>query len=626
MAIYQDKTHHLVRLRWVMGLLVVVLLGLFLRLWHLSVVKFEHYQALAERNHVLTVPMDAPRGLIFDREGRVLVDNAHAFNLVLYRNEVQDLESTLSFLIEGFKLRREGLDDRLRGARHYSIYQPLVIKKLLSIDEIVFLLAHQTEHPELAIVSQPRRTYRYGVLAAHVLGYVGEVSRKQLGRPEFSENSPGDVVGKYAIERVYNRHLSGKDGYKKVLVNSVGKKLEELGHIPAKAGKELKLTLDLDLQEVAERELADRVGTIVALQPQTGEVLAMASRPAFDPNRFTVRFSREEWNSLVRDPDHPLQNRATQSSSPPGSIFKLVMALAGLEKGVVGPETSVYCSGQINLYGHPFRCWKKNGHGRVTLRESIRQSCNVYFYLLGQKLGIDTISEFSSRCGLGQRTGIDLSGEVLGLVPSSKWKKRIFGTAWYPGETISVSIGQGPIHVTPIQLARAVSIIAAGQAPPIHLVREPLFFRKRKLGTEIGLAPEHQQFMREAMWSVVNQYGTGRAARVVGFDVCGKTGSAQTIGRASREKLSKEKAAQFTSNAWFVGFAPRDLPEIVVVVLVEKGGAGGSAAAPLAGKLMQAFYEKYKASQPFIPNSLVLAHKNQVGFPGTADPVPDSSQ
>ena len=626
MAIYQDKTLCLVRLRWVSGLLVAVMLGLFLRLWHLSVVKFEHYQALAERNHVLTVPMDAPRGLISDREGRVLVDNASAFNLVLYRNEVEDLESTLSFLIEGFQLRRKGLDERLRGARHYSIYQPLVIKKHLSIDEITFFLARQTEHPELAVVSQPRRTYRYGKLAAHVLGYVGEVSREQLKRPEFSDNSAGDVVGKYAIERVYNSHLSGKDGYKKLLVNSVGEKLEELGHIPAKSGQELKLTLDLDLQEVAERALGDRRGTIVALQPQTGEVLVMASRPAFDPNRFTVRFSREEWNSLVRDPGRPLQNRATQSTFSPGSIFKLVMALAGLEKGVVGLDTSVYCSGQINLYGHPFRCWNKNGHGRVTLHESIRQSCNVYFYLLGKKLGINTISEFSSRLGLGQRTGIDLSGEVLGLVPSVEWKKRVFGTAWYPGETISVSIGQGPIHVTPIQLARAVSIIAAGTAPPVHLVREPLSFRKRRLGTEIALVPEHQQFMKEAMWSVVNQYGTGRSARVVGFDVCGKTGTAQTIGRASRAKLSKEEAKRFTSNAWFVGFAPRDFPEIVVAVLVEKGGSGGSAAAPLAGKLMQAFYEKYKAGQPFNADALELAHQSQPGFPGTAASVPHSIQ
>ncbi len=626
MAVYQEKNYCLVRLRWVRGLLIVILLGLFLRLWHLDVVNFEHYDALAERNHVLTVPMDAPRGLISDREGRVLVDNAHSFNLVLYRNEVQDLEGTLSFLAEGFELQRQGLDERLKGAKHYSIYQPLVVKKHLSIDEITFLLARQTEHPELAIVSQPRRTYRYGKLAAHVIGYVGEVSRKQLGLPEFSDNSAGDVVGKYAIERVYNRHLSGKDGYKKVLVNSVGEQLEELGHIPAEAGQELRLTLDLDLQEVAENGLANRRGTIIAIRPQTGEVLAMASRPAFDPNRFTARISQEEWDSLVQDPGHPLQNRAIQSSFSPGSIFKLVMALAGLEKGVVNLQTSVYCSGQINLYGHSFRCWKKGGHGRVRLRDALRQSCNVYFYLLGQKLGIDHISEVSARFGLGQRTGIDLGGEVLGLVPSTEWKRKIYGTPWYPGETISVSIGQGPLHVTPIQLVRTVSIIAAGEAPPIHLVSEPRSVRKRNLGTQIRLAPEHQQFMREAMWEVVNQYGTGRAARVVGFDVCGKTGSAQTIGRASRAKLSKEKADQFTSNAWFVGFAPRDFPEIVVAVLVEKGGGGGSTAAPLAGELMQAFYEKYKANRPFTSDALELAHQNQVEFPGTPARVPESSQ
>ena len=612
MAIYQDKGPCLVRLWWVRALLVVILLGLALRLWHLSVVEFEHYQALAERNHVLTVPMDAPRGVISDREGRVLVDNAPAFNLVLYRNEIQDLEDTLSFLVDGFELRRESLAARLEGAKHYSIYQPLAIKKHLSIDEITYLLARKAEHPELAIVREPRRTYRYGKLAAHVLGYVGEVSREQLELSEFSGNSAGDVVGKYAIERVYNAHLSGKDGYKKILVNSLGEKLEELGHIPAESGEELKLTLDLDIQEVAEKELADRRGTVIVLQPQTGAILAMVSRPAFDPNRFAGRLSQDEWNNLARDPDYPLQNRAIQSSFSPGSIFKLVMALAGLEKGVVELDTSVYCSGQISLYGHSFRCWNKNGHGRVTLHESLRQSCNIYFYLLGQKLGIDYISEFSARFGLGERTGIDLVGEVTGLIPSTGWKRRVLGTSWYPGETISVAIGQGPVHVTPIQLARAVSIMATGRDPRIHLVRDPSLERAKKLGGgRVRLSLEHREFIKEAMWAVVNQYGTGRSAQVVGFDVCGKPGSAQTIGRASRAKLSKEQEKRFSSNAWFVGFAPRDVPEIIAAVLVEKGGAGGSAAAPVAGKVMQAYYEKYKSTRPIPPDAIALAMTSQ---------------
>lgn len=599
MAIFQDNHDLLVRLRWVQRAFVVLAVVILAKLWYLAVIQYHQYQKLAERNHVRTIPLLAPRGLIFDREGRVLVDNASSFNLLMFRDEVGDLEQTLDFLVQGLDLNRDSLRQRLESTRSYALYQPVVVKENLGMDEIAYVMAHHAESPGLRIFRQPRRYYPYGSLAAHVLGYVGEVSSRQLETPEFSRNRPGDIIGKFGLERTYNRHLMGKDGSRRVLVNSIGKTLQELQRIEPIKGQDLTLTLDLDLQMVAEHELGEGPGAVVALNPKTGEILASSSHPAFDPNLFAVRISRSDWEDLINNPDNPFQNRTIQSAFSPGSIFKVVMALAGLETGLVTPETSVYCNGAVELYGHRFRCWREGGHGRVALREAIQQSCNVYFYLLGQKLGIDRISAFSQQVGLGVPTGIDLVGEVAGLVPSDPWKRRALGEPWYAGETISVAIGQGPMNVTPLQLARAMGVIATGQAPPLRLTDEP---RPEHLEPVPVLPPPHfssenLQAVREGMWSAVNDWGTGRGAQVAHFDVCGKTGTAQTISQAARAKLSKEEQARFEPNAWFVGFAPRDDPEIVVAVIVQRGGSGGGSAAPIAGKILQAYYRKYKLRQ-----------------------------
>ena len=596
MTIYQDNKIFQLRLKWGRGLLVLAFLGLFFKLWHLTVLQSDYYQGMAERNRVRTVPMMAPRGLIYDREGRVLVDNLHSFNLVCYRSELSSLEKTLDFLVEGFGLQRENLGHRLAMTDTYSRYQPVVVKEHLTIQEVAYLLSRQSDHPELVIFREPQRSYLHAESAAHVLGYVGEISREQLSSAEFSGFNPGDIVGKYALERAYNQHLAGQSGYRKVLVNSLGQTVQELGRIPPVEGHELGLTLDLDLQWVAEKEIGARRGAVIAFDPRDGEVLVMVSQPAFNPNSFATRISKQEWNRLVSDSRYPLQNRVIQSTFAPGSIFKLVVALAGLETGVTDTKRSYYCGGGVQLYGNYFRCWKEGGHGQVSLREAIRSSCNVYFYLLGQKLGIDQISHFGDALGLGKRTGVDLLDEASGLVPSREWKERTHRQSWYAGETISVSIGQGPIHVTPIQLARAAGIIATGSSPPLRLVQHS---SRKVLQTKApkgyGFSRKNLIVLREAMWAVVNEWGTGRAAQVDGLDVCGKTGTAQTISKAGLSHLSEEEALRFTTNAWFVGFAPRESPEIVVVVLVESGGAGGSSAAPVAGKILQAFQNKYKA-------------------------------
>ena len=593
MPVYQDNSICRVRLKWIGRFLAVLFLGLFLKLWHLTVVDFTEHSVAAERNRARTIPIRAPRGVIYDRDGRVLASSVNSFSLVCYRSEAQNLEATVDYLVQGIGLDRQNLEQRLAVTDGYSPYQPLVVKKALTMAEVAYLLSRKGEHPELDVLAEPRRSYPYGELAAHVLGYVGEASRVQLETAEFSDFRAGDIVGKYAVERVYNRHLAGRNGSRKILVDSLGRTIDELSRVPPGEGAPLELTLDLDLQIAAEGQLGGRRGAVVAFDPRNGEILAMVSRPAFDPNRFAARISRGEWDRLVGDEHHPLQNRALQSTFAPGSVFKLVVALAGLEWGDVDPNQSYFCGGGVTLYGHHFRCWKKGGHGSVSLREAIRSSCNVYFYRLGKSLGIDLISGFGHAIGLGKPTGIDLVGEVAGLVPSKEWKRRTYRQKWYRGETVSVAIGQGPVQLTPLQLARMVGILATGSAAPLHVARNRLpGGPPARDKSDIELSSDNLDLLREAMWEVVNRFGTGRAARVNGFDVCGKTGTAQTIGRAGRSKLEAEQASRFTANAWFVGFAPQKSPEIAVVVLVEAGGSGGAVAAPIAANVLQVFHNK----------------------------------
>ena len=600
MPIFQDNRELVQRLNWLRIFFVLVFVCLFAQLWSLTVLDFDYYQNLAERNRVRILPQIAPRGLIHDREGRVLVDNVYGFNLLLFRDEMSDLDATLQFLMDGLDMTEEVLRERLKAAGSYSIFQPVVLKENLSMEETAYLLARQSEHPEVEILTQLRRIYRYGSLAAHVAGYVGEVSPAQLQEPDFRESRAGDIVGQFGVERTYNQTLTGRDGRRRVQVDSRGRILHDLEQIDPIRGEDLTLTLDLDLQATAENLLGEDAGAVIAFDARSGEILVMASGPTFDPNQFAIRISENEWDQLLENPDHPLQNRTVQNTFSPGSTFKIILALTGLELGIIDAETTVTCNGSVDLYGHRFHCWKEGGHGEVTLREAIQHSCNTYFYLLGQKLGLQEIARFARQLGLGVPVGIDLLGEASGLVPSEEWKRQVRGEPWYPGETISLAIGQGPILVTPIQLARAIGIIATGRSPRLHLLKG-----ESQQGSTAGLelispvfAPENLQTIRDAMWSVVNEGGTGRGARLANYQVAGKTGTAQTISLSTREKLSESELEKLEDNAWFVGFAPRDNPEIIVAVIVQRGGSGGSAAAPLAREIFRLYHAKYKSRGP----------------------------
>jgi penicillin-binding protein 2 len=575
--------------------IVLVFLILGARLWQLQIIDGAEYALRAEQNRVRTIQLVAPRGNIMDRNNTPLVENRPSYNVLLYREAIRDQAQTAAFVTDKLGIKPEDYLARLRRSRGTGLYHPIVIKEDVAIDDISVIEAHKREHPEIQLGPEPRRLYRYGKLAAHVFGYVGEISEEELLKDAFPGARVGALVGRSGIERVYNQYLIGKDGSRQVLVDSLGREVGILDEADSTIGGEVQLTLDLELQLTAENLLQDKVGAIIAMDPRNGEILAMASSPSFDPNSFSTRISEQDWNQLVTDPNHPLQNRAIQNSYPPGSVFKLIMADAALLENAVDDSTRVFCTGSAVYYNRVFHCASKTGHGTVDLETAIAKSCNIFFYELGRRMGISKIAQHALELGLGEKTGVDLPNEQGGTLPSPEWKERTFGTKWYAGETISVSIGQGPIRTTPIQILRAVSAIATdgGLTTPhvlLHTERppnQPFEWIARKL----DLGPDGSRRIRQGMWGSVNNSGTGHAAMIPGLDICGKTGTVQVMSNEKRKELSGD-LSEFEDHSWFAGFASRDNPEIAVVVFIEHGGKGGIAAAPLAKEIFGLYFAK----------------------------------
>jgi len=578
------------RLRILQALILLVIAVFSLRVWQITIARYSYYIEQAERNQLRRIDVFAPRGLITDREGRIMADNVNSFSLLLRRDRAECVECTIEEICRELGFDRDRINAVLEENRQLPTFRPVILVDRLTLPQVSWILARYREHPELDITESPQRNYRYDSLASHVIGYVGRISPEELDAPGYDEAKPGHSIGKDGVEKTHNSTLMGKDGVRTVLVDSLGRIQEELAFLQPVKGSDLTLTIDMDLQEVAERELGNREGAVVALDPRNGEILALASMPGFNPNTFSSGISQEEWSTLIADPAKPLLNRAVGSVYSPGSVFKVILAAGGLESGIIDEKSTVICRGAVNLYGRPFRC--TSSHGEVALKEAIRRSCNIYFYLLGQEMGVDLMAEYSHRMGLGEATGIDLPNEVSGLVPTTRWKRETLGEPWYAGETISVAIGQGRINATPLQIARAIGIIATGEATKPHLVLNRPGTARSSAGEPVDIALENLNLVRQGMWSVVNEWGTGWRAKVEGFDVCGKTGTAQLISRESRESLSDEAKERFTHNAWFAGFAPLAAPEIVVAVIVQSGGGGGASAAPVAGKVFEAYYNK----------------------------------
>ncbi len=570
---------------FIVGMIGVLLLGF----WKLQVIDSDKYLSLAERNRVRYIPVIAPRGRMLDRDGRVLVDNRPSFSVLLLRDDPLLAEKHLPGIADGLGISPDDLRDQIDAAKNLPKFQPIIIKPDASAADIAFIESHRADMPVLEMISVSRRRYLPGGFLAHAVGYVGEVSEQQI---EASNNKlrPGDFAGKNGLERQYNDTLMGTDGMRRVVVNSVGKEVDRLPTQEAIPGKPIRLTIDFDLQQVAEQSLGARPGAVVALDPRTGEVLAMASHPAVDPNDFAVRISVEEWKDLNEDPEKPLFNRAVQAQLAPGSVFKIVMATAMYETKVIPESFTAYCPGYGTFYGRQFKCWVygKSSHGVVDVHRAINQSCDVFFYTIGARLGIDRISYYATKLGLGHKTGIDLPSEEPGLMPSEEWVQRVFHRKWYPGETVSVAIGQGAVTTTPLQLARLIGGIASGGTfMQPHMLKDALNVGEEKF----PLSESTVEKITDDMYGVVNNGGTAAALRLQGIEFSGKSGTAQVIGYATRDRFGKQK--KFLDNAWFVGYAPRRDPEIVVSVLVQESGKhGGESAGPVVRDIIKAYYDK----------------------------------
>jgi penicillin-binding protein 2 len=602
----RDEKVSELRLTAAQYIILAMFLVLAYGLWRLQVMESEYYTSAAEKNRIRNVPVLAPRGKILDREGRTIVDNYPSFSALLMRDSSRDLLADADLIGQGLHLDPSEVRARIRHFASLPQYQPIFLKEDITPDELQFIEAHRNELPELDTIMAHRRLYPRNGFMAHLIGYVGEVSEDMLNQPQFELYSAGDVVGISGVERQYNTMLMGQNGSRQALVDSHGREVGRRGETEAIPGKQLRLTVDIDLQIAAEQALEGKNGAIVAMDPRTGEILAMVSGPTFDPNDFAVHVSRDQWNKLVTDPDKPLLNKAIQAQLAPGSTFKIIMSVAGLQENIA-QDMHVVCNGGAEFYGRYFKCWisaRHQSHGLVDIYKGVYQSCDVFFYTLAEKLGIDRIAKYATMLGLGQKTGIDLPQEASGVMPSEEWKLRNFKQKWFAGETISVGIGQGAVAVTPIQMARAFGAIASGGKMVRPHVTNPSDLPpgvEQASGVPdsvtIPIDPKNWEIVTDAMAQVVSPVGTAALSQIKGVDMAGKTGSAQTISNMLKAKMSAAEKAQHKDNGWFVGVEPRRNPEIVVCGLYEEGEHGDKTARVVA-QVIKAFVEKQRRQPP----------------------------
>ena len=598
------------RIRTAVLCIGVAFLVLLLRLWYLQILEGDRYFALSVNNHLRVRPVEAPRGFILDRHGQILVENRPTFDLYATPEDVINPREVAATLAGILAISPQELEARLFEGRERP-YQPVLLRKDLDEGMVVSIEERKLDLPGISLRVRPIRAYPSGGTAANLLGYVSEVNQAQLAREEYQDFRPGESIGQAGVEQRFDGFIRGIDGGEQVEVDARGRVLRLVSRIEPRSGSNIYLTIDKRIQEAAEAAFAGKKGTVIAMNPTTGEILAMVSRPSYDPNLFAQRLSGENWQRIVTDPSHPLQNRAFQAQYPPGSIFKLMVAIAGLESGALKPDTKFYDPGYFILGNARFDDWKKGGHGTLDLRGAIVNSCNVYFYQAGLRVGIEEIVRIARAFGMGEAPGLGLGDEAKGHLPNPQPRKR-GQPGWSAGNTVVASIGQGPVVTSPMQLLTMVSTIANGGT-----IYRPWVVRKvASLSGEIleqyepeavrhvSVRPETLAFIRQAMLSVVNE-GTGARARVPGILIAGKTGTAQVV-----RKGEGKGQADLKDHAWFVSFAPVDNPQIAVVVLVENGGFGGLVAAPVA----KAVYEAaFGAPQPFLRPETAEAKEPEIG-------------
>jgi len=573
---------------------------IFICLWYLQVFKGTEFYRLSENNRIRIRENPADRGIILDRKDRVLAHNRPSFEVYLVPEDLKENPGVLIEVGEMLNISQDEMKAKFQGLKSRFPFKPIKIKSDIDWNELALLETNRVHLPGIIVNVRPKRTYNYGPLASHLIGYLGEVDENELKQSREAIYRMGTLVGKYGVESRWEVDLRGVDGGRQVEVDALGREIKPLRSVEPFPGNNLILTIDLDLQKVAEQAFQDKNGALIAMDPKTGRILAMVSKPSFDPDLFTRNISQEEWNALVTNPHHPLQNKGIQGQYPPGSVFKIITAIAGLESGIITPQTQMTCKG---LYPHgdrDFRCWKEGGHGTINLHRAIVESCDIYFYQLGLKVGVDRIAHYAQEFGLGKTTGIFLPHEKPGIVPSTSWKKKRLGVPWYSGETLSLSVGQGYLNTTPLQLAMLISAVANGGKLYLPQVAERVVniygdTLKEYPPLEIGRANVSEKtlhIIQEALMGAVNEpQGTGWACALKEVKVAGKTGTAQVVKMPENFKKGdmERMPLKFRDHAWFVAYAPFEDPRISVAVLAEHGGFGAAAALPIAKKVIETY-------------------------------------
>ena len=577
--------------KWCTLVLVITMTVLLIRLWDLQIMRGAEMRKLSEQNRIRVKKIVAPRGIIYDRIGKVLADTRPSFNIYLTPEDIHDFSQTVDGLARLIACDREEIIEKMKAASGMPPSFPIKIKSDIPMDEVARVEAHRVYIPGISIQIEPKRNYPYAASFAHVIGYVSEVSDEELkDKKKYKDYSPGDYIGKYGLERAYENDLRGVDGEKRVEVDAIGREVRTLDVIDPIPGNSLHLNLDLELQLSADKALETRKGAAVALNPKTGGVLVLASRPGFDPNLFASGISKTDWQKIALDKLHPLQNRAIQGGYPPGSTFKILLALRALDLGIINERTTFSCGGGFAYGNRVFKCWKKGGHGSVSVHRAIVESCDVFFYNVGLRLGVDRIHDFGNTLGLGRVTGIDLPNEQKGLLPSTEWKKRRYNQPWYEGETVSVAIGQGAVWLTPIQLAMLSSFVAGdGKNYKPQIVNRIVSTEGKIIKTfepvvnaDVKLKPGVLTIVKDGMRGVVNEPGgTAGASKVQSVLMSGKTGTAQ----AGSDKV------KLGDHAWFIAYAPSDDASVAMAILVEHGLHGSSAAAPIAKGITETLFK-----------------------------------
>ena len=594
-----DRRHLGNRLGVLQGTIAVAFALLAIGFWVFQVAQHNKFEEMAENNHMRQLPLPAPRGVLFDRHGTILVENQYTYNIALVREQSKNLDETLRVLAMATGVDEAQLRETVNRQRKEPSYRPIVLIENATRAQLIAFSARKYELPGIIREEVPTRKYPAEDMAAHLFGYVGEVSEAQLTRPDYQGIESGAKVGQAGVEQAYNRLLMGKDGAREVIVNSLGREIDEAKKRPPSEGRRLQLTIDADIQRATEegfRHFGYNGGAVI-LDPRTGEVLSLVSLPAYDPNSFAVGLDLATWRSLNTDKLKPLQNRVLQGRYSPGSTFKIATAIAALEEGVVTPETTVFCPGGANFYGRFFKCWQAGGHGTVNMRTALEKSCNTYFYTVGNMLGVDRIHKWASLLGLGERSGIDLPNELKGLVPSTEWKQREMKEKWYAGETISVSIGQGAVSVTPISLAVMMMVVGNGGT---RFTPHVLKAVDEGEGLKPVPPPPPQSIVKmkqstidavhDGLFLVVNGAGTGGRAKIPGYNVAGKTGTSQVVSNQGKAAVART-GMDVRDHGWFVFFAPHDKPEIAGVIFAEHA-EHGYLGAPIAKFAMETYFAK----------------------------------